>query len=149
MRARSLLVCSLLGAITLGIYTSAAAQTPSRRVFEVSMTSYKFEPNELRFNEGDTVVIRIKNNDSQRDQWHALTSRYLTDIPVTIRGDSREYRMGTAEGRRWIAVTEQGKQAEIEFVAQGRGSHAFICGVTDHAWRGQTGAFFIQPAGSP
>ncbi len=147
MRYRFVLIGLLLVAITLGFSKAVPAQTPTRRVIEVRMTSYKFEPNHVRFNEGDTVAIRLISADPERDQSHSIAARYLMNIPVTIRGESRDYRTGTFEGQRWINV-EQGKQVDIEFVATGRGSFPFICGITDHAWRGQTGAFFVQPTGS-
>ncbi len=136
-----LLIAAMLG--TLGAPAAAPAQAP-RKVFEITMTSFKFEPNQIRFNEGDTVVLRLINTD-QFGRPHDLASRYLLDIPLTIRGDGRE---DIVEGRKRIFV-DAGKRAEVEFVAKGRGSFAFICGLFAHAAQGMTGAFIVGPASSP
>lgn len=140
MKGRTWLVALLLVGITLGVSTVVAAQAPSRKVFEITMVSWKFEPNQIRFNEGDTVVLRLINAD-QAGRPHNVSSAYLLDVPLTVRGDGRE---GVSEGRKWVAV-DAGKQAEFEFVARGRGSFAFLCSLFDHASRGQTGAFFVLP----
>ncbi len=144
MRTRVLLTGLLVTAATLGITATVPAQTPSRKVIEVTTTSYKYEPNQIRFNEGDTVVIRLRNIDPV-GRAHNFSSAYLLNIPVTVRGDATQ---GTNEGRKWIAV-DAGKTGEFEFVAQGRGSFAILCSLFDHASRGHTGALFVQLAGSP
>ena len=144
MRYRFVLIGLLLVAITLGVSTSVPAQTPVRKVIEITMTSFKFEPNEIRVNEGDTVLIRLRNAD-QAGRPHAVASRYLVDIPLTVRGDGRQ---GVDEGRKFVQV-DASKQAEFEFVAQNRGSYAFICSVFIHSFAGMTGAIFVRPAGSP
>lgn len=142
MRFRVLLAMVLLVGVMLGVTKPVPAQTPSRKVIEVTMTSFKFEPSEIRVNEGDTVVIRLRNAD-QAGRRHNLASAYLLNIPLTLRGDGEE---GTNEGRKFVAV-EAGKQAEFEFVAKGRGSYAFICTVFDHAIRGQTGVLIVGAPG--
>jgi plastocyanin len=145
MMARLLLVSLLLVTVTLVTATAVPAQTPSRKVFEVTKTSWKYEPSEFRFNEGDTVVIRMRNVDPF-DRPHNIATRYWLDIPLTIRGDARQ---GISEGRKWVAL-DAGKSAEVEFVARGRGSFAILCSIFDHASRGQTGTFFVlPPATSP
>lgn len=138
MRKRMTLTGLLVAAATLGMAAGAPAQTPSRKIIEIVMTSYKYEPSQIRITEGDTVVIRLKNAD-QTGRRHNFSSTYLLNIPLTLRGDGEE---GTNEGRKFVAV-EAGKQAEFEFVAKGRGSYAFICTVFDHAIRGQTGALIV------
>ncbi|MDR7485574.1 MAG: cupredoxin domain-containing protein [Armatimonadota bacterium] len=144
MRAQHLLAALLIAGILIGLSTSAPAQTSTRKVFEVAMTSFKYEPNQLRFNEGDTVVIRLRNIDPF-GRPHQVASTYLLNIPLIVRGDAQQ---GINEGRKFVTV-EAGKQAEFEFVAQGRGSYAFICALFNHAINGQTGMLFVQPAGSP
>lgn len=140
MRFRILLAALLLAGLTLGTAKSVPAQTPSRRVVEVTLTSFKFEPNEIRVNEGDTVVIRLRNAD-QFGRPHDIASRYFMDIPLTVRGDGRQ---AVEEGRKYVRV-EAGRQAEFEFVAQNRGSYAFICSVFLHSFNGMTGAIFVTP----
>jgi uncharacterized cupredoxin-like copper-binding protein len=140
MRFRVLLAALLLVGVTLGVATAVPAQTPSRKVIEVTLTSFKFEPNEITINEGDTVVIRLKNADP-RGFPHDLASRYFVDIPLAVRGDGRQE---VAEGRKYVRV-DAGKQAEFEFVARNRGSYAFICSVFVHSISGMTGAIFVNP----
>jgi plastocyanin len=140
MTLRWLLESLLLVTVTLVTATAVPAQTPSRKAFEVTKTSWSYEPSEFRFNEGDTVVIRMRNVDPF-DRPHNISTRYWLDIPLTVRGDARQ---GISEGRKWVAL-DAGKSAEVEFVARGRGSFAIICSIFDHASRGQTGTFFILP----
>ena len=128
----------------LGTAVAVTAQTPSRKVIEVTMTSFKYDPNQIKVQEGDSVVIRLRNVDPF-GRTHNFSSAYLLNLPVAVRGDATQ---GTSEGRKWIAV-EAGKTGELEFVAQGRGSFAIICSLFDHASRGHTGALFVQSAGSP
>jgi plastocyanin len=139
MQARVVMAGLLAAAVILGMTTGVPAQTPPRRVIEVSMTSYKFEPNQIRVTEGETVVIRLKNADPVGRR-HNLASAYFANIPLALRGDGEE---GTTEGRKFVVV-DAGKQAEFEFTAKNRGSYAFICSLFDHAARGQTGVLLVQ-----
>jgi len=144
MATRALLGGLLVAAVVTWTAAAVVAQTPPRKVIEVTVTSYKYEPNQLRINEGDAVVIRLRNVDPF-GRAHNFSTAYLLNIAVTVRGDVTQ---GTSEGRRWIAV-EAGKTGEFEFVATGRGSFPIICSLFDHASRGHTGALFVQSAGSP
>lgn len=136
------LVGVLLVAITLGVATSVPAQAPARRVIDVTLSEFKFEPSQITFNEGDTVVIKLRNTGPRFP--HNFASRYLVNILLTVRGDARQ---GVSEDRKWVAV-DAGKSGEFEFVAQGRGSAALICSIFDHAERGMVGALFLKPSGS-
>lgn len=130
--------------IVAGTAAAVIAQPTSRKVIDVTLTSYKYDPNQIRINEGDAVVIRLRNVDPF-GRAHNFSTAYLLNIAITVRGDVTQ---GTSEGRRWIAI-EAGKTGEFEFVAQGRGSFPIICSLFDHASRGHTGALFVQSAGSP
>ncbi len=143
MKLRFLVVAALVVAVTLGISTAGTAQTSARKVIEITMTSFKFEPSVIQVNEGDTVVIRLRNADSRFP--HNVASRYFASLPLTVRGDGRE---GSAEDRKFVQV-DAGKAAEFEFTATNRGSYAFICGVFTHAFAGMTGQIYVRPAGSP
>ncbi|MGQ0571643.1 MAG: cupredoxin domain-containing protein [Armatimonadota bacterium] len=139
MRIRVLLTGLLAAAVALGPAATVPAQTPQKKTIEIVMTSYKFEPGQLRINDGDTVVIKLKNIDPI-GRAHNFSTTYLMNIPLTVRGDGDE---GTSEGRKWVRV-QAGKQAEFEFVAKGRGSFAFLCSLLDHADKGQTGILLVQ-----
>jgi plastocyanin len=141
---RRLQLLGLLVIVAMLLVPTAAPAQATRKVFEITMASFKFEPNLIRFQEGDTVVLRLINAD-QSGRAHDLASVYLLDIPLTIRGDGRE---SVSEGRKRIFV-DAGKRAEVEFVAKGRGSFAFICSLFAHAAQGMTGAFIVGPASSP
>ncbi len=145
MTFRPVLIGLLVVVVTLGMAAAVPAQTPARKVFEITMTSFKFEPSQITVKEGDTVVIRLKNGDDVRRFPHDMAARYFASIPITVRGDGTQ---AVGEDRRYVRL-DAGKQAEIEFVAAGRGSYAFICSVFTHAFAGMTGAIFVQPAGSP
>jgi plastocyanin len=144
MAVRALAIIALLALTTLGTAAAVRAQAPQRKVIEITTTSYKYEPSTIRINEGDTVVIRIRNIDPV-GRAHNFSTSYLLNVPVTVRGDATQ---GVSEGRKWIAL-DAGKSAEIEFVAQGRGSFAILCSLFDHASRGHTGMLFVQAPGSP
>ena len=144
MKVRVLVAAVLLAAVTLGISTVGIAQTPQRKVIEITMSSFKFEPSVIQVNEGDTVVVRLRNADAQ-GRPHNVASRYFADVPLTVSGDGQQ---DVAEGRKYVQVPA-GKQAEFTFVAQNRGSYAFICGVFIHSFAGMTGQIFVRPAGSP
>ena len=144
MKLRVLVVAALVVAVTLGISTAGTAQTSARKVIEITMTSFKFEPSEIRVNEGDTVVIRLRNGDDARRFAHDLASRYFVNIPLTVRGAQE----AVEEGRKYVRLTA-GQSAEIEFVAANRGSYAFICASFTHAFAGMTGQLYVRPAGSP
>jgi plastocyanin len=144
MFVRAATVLALLAAVTLGTAAAVRAQAPQRKIIEITTTSYKYEPNTIRFNEGDTVVIRMRNIDPV-GRAHNFSTAYLLNIPVTVRGDATQ---GVSEGRKWIAI-DAGKSAEFEFVAHGRGSFAILCSLFDHAAKGHTGMLFVQAAGSP
>ena len=138
MTVRMVGVAALVSIAILWPATPLLAQTAKKVVIEVKMDSFKFEPSQIRFNEGDTVVLRLVNVDG-RGRRHNLASAWLNNIPLTLRGDIQE---GSSEGRKWVVV-DAGKQGEVEFVARGKGSAAFICSLFNHAEQGMTGAFFV------
>ncbi len=142
---RGLVLGVLIGiTLTLSMPVAGSAQSTRRRVVEVVMTPFKFEPSQIRVNEGDTVVIRLLNADPA-GRVHNVASRYLLTLPLVLRGDAYQ---GVNEERRWIAV-DAGKRGEFEFVARGRGSYPFICDITIHAFLGQAGALFVDPGPIP
>jgi uncharacterized cupredoxin-like copper-binding protein len=138
MKVRFLIVALLLVTATLALAKPVPAQTGRRVVIDMKWDSFSFTPSQLKFNEGDTVVLKIANVDA-RGRRHNLASSWLNNVQLTTRGSVEE---GTSEGRKWVAVSA-GQQGEVEFVARGRGSAAFICSLFNHAEQGMTGAFFV------
>ncbi|MCL6553016.1 MAG: cupredoxin domain-containing protein [Firmicutes bacterium] len=133
-------VVLLAGLVTLATPARTPAQTRAPKVYEITMTSFKFEPNQIRVVEGDTVILRLRNADTERRFPHDIASRYFVGLPLTVRGAARQ---GEEEGRRFVRL-DVGQSAEVEFVAQQPGSYAFICSVFLHSWAGMTGALFVD-----
>ncbi len=140
MKVRVLVIGGLVGALLLALGVPAPAQT--KRLIKVNLSSWKFEPDILKFNDGDTVVLQLVNVDTQRP--HNIGSSYFSTVNLTVRGDGVQGT--TPDGWKRVQL-EPGKSAEVEFVAKGRGQASFICAVFDHATRGMTGAFIIWPPG--
>jgi plastocyanin len=134
----------LAAALTLGVAGRAPAAPAARRVIEILMTSFKYEPNQIALTDGETVTIRLKNGD-QFGRRHNFATAYLAGIPIVVRGEAVD---GTSEGRRYVTV-EAGKQADVEFTVRNRGSYAFLCTLFDHAEKGQTGTLVVRAAPAP
>lgn len=137
----------LVSLVLVGVMTMSAALVPvraqgHRRVFQITMVSYKFTPDLIQVNQGDTVVLQLSNEDLER-RTHSIAARLFIRIPVTARGS---FRTGIDDERRFFSA-EPGRRFEIEFVAQERGSFGFVCEIFDHGARGQVGAINVLPAG--
>jgi len=143
MRMRVALTLLVLAAVLIlpALTAPARAQSGARRVFQISMVSYKFSPALITVNRGDTVVLQVSNDDPERRN-HSIAARLFTQIEVKATG---QFRTGVGEERRFFAA-EPGQKFELEFVASQAGSFPFVCGVFDHGARGQTGAINILPA---
>ena len=134
---------TLVLAIVLVFGMGSSSPAKSVRTIKVSMVSYKFVPEILKFNEGDRVIIQLSNDDT-RPRAHAIASPYLSTVDLTVRGQAKV--LVTPDG--WKSVQlDQGQKAEVEFVARGHGQWVFICPVFNHASNGETGAFIVWPAG--
>ena len=141
MTGRVLATCVLAMVLLFGVSRPAPAQT--KRVIKINMSSWKFEPDIIKTNEGDTVVLQLVNVDSSK-RLHSIASAFLNTVNLTVRGDAVQGT--TPDGLKRVQV-EPGKTGEVEFVAKGRGQVGFVCTVFDHAERGMTGAMIIWPAG--
>ncbi len=140
MNVRVVFAGLLVVGLLLGGGSPAPAQT--KRVIKITMSSWKFEPNIIKLNDGDTVVLELVNVDPQRP--HNISSAFLNPVNLTIRGDGVQGM--SPDGLKRVQV-EAGKSAEVEFVARGRGQASFVCTVFDHASRGMTGALILWPPG--
>ncbi|HEY6102878.1 MAG TPA: cupredoxin domain-containing protein [bacterium] len=141
MRLRTILpALLLLAALIFPVVTTPARaqETGKRKVFQVSMVSWKFTPSIITVNQGDTVVLQIENEDPDKRN-HSIAARLFMRNQATATG---EFRTGTAEERQFFAV-EPGKKFELTFTASERGTFPFVCGVFDHASRGMTGAINV------
>lgn len=81
---------------------------PQERIIEVTASQWKFEPNEIVVNKGDTVILRITSSldaDPSFDAHGFLILGY--DVPNT--------------------VLPKGEVVEVKFVADKAGSYPFIC----------------------
>ncbi|HEY3248989.1 MAG TPA: cupredoxin domain-containing protein [bacterium] len=144
MRMRVMLAAGILAAVILisaGGQLRAFAQG-SRKVFQISAVSYKYTPNLISVNRGDTVVIQFSNDDPERRS-HSIAARWLVNLDVAARGT---FRTGVADERRFFA-TDAGQKFEIEFVASQAGSFPFVCGISNHGALGQSGAINVVAAG--
>ncbi len=133
----------LVAVIVIGASGVGQAQSRgSRKVFQMSAVSYSFIPSLITVNRGDTVVIQFSNDDTDR-RAHSFAARWLVNLDVVARGT---FRTGLADERRFFAA-DAGQKFEIEFVASQAGSFPFICGIFDHAARGEVGAINVVATG--
>jgi plastocyanin len=130
------------GALALALAVPGARPVrakDTRKVISIVAVSWKFTPDLITVNRGDTVVIQLSNEDPEKRN-HSFAARWLVDKPVTVRGEVA--REGVDDGRRFFAVAP-GQKLEFEFVASEAGSFPFVCGVFDHGARGQVGALNV------
>jgi plastocyanin len=129
----------ILTMVTMIKAVPAQAQAPAK-VFEITATSFKFEPNVITVTEGDRVVIRMRNADAQ-NRPHNIASRYFEGVSLSVRTGQQ----GSDEGRKSVQVPA-GQTSEFEFTASNPGSYAFICSVFIHSWAGMAGQLFVKRA---
>jgi plastocyanin len=130
----------ILTMVTMIKAVPAQAQAQPR-VIEITATSFKFEPSVITVTQGERVVIRLRNNDTERRFNHDIASRYFAAVPLTVRAGTE----GSDEGRKFVRVPA-GQTAEFEFTASNPGSYAFICQVFIHSFAGMAGQLFVKRA---
>jgi plastocyanin len=139
--ARLLVSVVLVVLILLATINSVPAQAQAQpKVFEITATSFKFEPNVITVNEGDRVIVRMRNADAQ-NRPHDIASRYFEGMSLSVRTGQQ----GSEEGRKFVRVLA-GQTSEFEFTASNPGSYAFICSVFIHSFAGMTGQIFVKRA---
>ncbi len=82
MKVRVLVTGVLVLVLLLGLSGTVSAQ--SKRVIKIALSSWKFEPDIIKFDQGDTVVLQLANIDPQRP--HNIASSYLNTVDFAIRG---------------------------------------------------------------
>jgi plastocyanin len=138
---RLLSTLSLVFLIMITMIRAVPAQAQAQpKVFEITATSFKFEPNAISVNEGDRVIIRMRNIDPQ-NRPHDMASRYFEGLPLTVRTGTQ----GSDEGRKYVRIPA-GQTSEFEFTAGNPGSYAFICSVLVHSFAGMAGTILVKRA---
>ncbi|HEV8354714.1 MAG TPA: cupredoxin domain-containing protein [bacterium] len=137
---RYVLIAAAISALLAAAGTGSQVHAQgTRKVISITAVSYKFTPNLITVNRGDTVVIQFSNDDTDRRFAHSFAARWLVNAQVTARGT---FRTGVADERRFFAA-DFGQKFEIEFVADQAGSFPFVCGIFNHGALGQTGALNV------
>ncbi|MGH2349294.1 MAG: cupredoxin domain-containing protein, partial [bacterium] len=123
----------LAAVIAVGLLLTAPAPAglaqaqDARKVVQVTAVSYRFTPNVITVNRGDTVVLQFSNEDTA-GRAHSFGAAWMVDLPVTSRGT---FQTGMSNGRRFF-VADVGQKFELEFVAAETGSFPFVCTVFGH-----------------
>jgi plastocyanin len=101
--------------------TESATQAPSGPVkeFTVDGSSYKFDPETITVNQGDTVKITFRDSGGPHD--------------LVIDG----YNVRTK-------IVTPGKEDSVTFVADKSGSFKYYCSVANHEALGMTGTLIVQ-----
>lgn len=93
--------------------------TGARKTFAVEGANYKFSPNTISVNMGDTVEITFKNSQGTHD--------FVID----------EFEVATNQ-------IGEGEEETIEFVADKKGTFEYYCSVGQHRANGMVGKLVVQ-----
>lgn len=113
------LVVLAVVAVLLGRSMMAPAK-PGVSAVTVEGTEYRFDPEELRVNAGETVRITFRNTGVIEHDW---------SVP--------ELEVGTS-------TVPAGQEATVEFRPRQRGTFEIICTVPGHKELGMTGTLIVQ-----
>jgi uncharacterized cupredoxin-like copper-binding protein len=111
---------------------SAAIDWSRAEAVTVTMTEYRFVPNQLRFRRGAVYRLRLENVGSELHEFTAPAFLAAIDLrdPAVL-----------AAGKNEIVVAP-GKAKDVYFVARQPGDYALTC--ADHDWAGMTGTIAIE-----
>jgi plastocyanin len=98
---------------------SSSATTGAVKEFTITASNYKFSPNTMSVNVGDTVKVTLKNSGGDHD--------FVID----------EFNAATKE-------LSNGESDTIEFVADKAGTYEFYCSVSNHRAMGMTGTLTVK-----
>ncbi len=103
---------------------TGAAQTPPRKVVEVTAKRFTFDPAEITVDEGTQLEIRLRSND--------------TTHGFRIKGTTTT-----------VTVPEGGEVVSVKFDATTPGRYEFACSkMCGAGHRGMKGAIVVKPRGS-
>lgn len=99
--------------------SDSAATEDSIKEFVVDGSNFKFEPSEIRVNEGDTVKVKFKNLSGHHD--------FVID----------EFNVATAQ-------TDGPSEETVTFVADKTGVFEYYCSVFGHKQLGMKGSLVVE-----
>lgn len=99
--------------------TMMESQDGKTKTFTIVGSNFKFSPNEMKVNKGDTVKVIFKSQGKSHN--------FVID----------EFKVKTAE-------LEEDKSEEVTFVADKTGTFEFYCSVGEHRSMGMKGSLIVQ-----
>lgn len=121
--ARTLLWGGLALLVLVGILLGRSLMAPAKPgvvAQTIEGSEYRFDPEELRVNVGETVRITFRNVGILEHDWS------VPDLDVTT------------------ATINAGQEATVEFRPQRRGTYEMICTVPGHRELGMRGTLIVQ-----
>ncbi len=114
-----LVIATFLLVLSMTIILTACS-VPQTRSFDMIGQDFRFSPDTLRVNDGDTVKINFSNPD---------VVPHLIDLPAF---------------NQHIALAPGG-EFTLEFLADKTGSFPFVCSVPGHEEAGMVGSVIVEP----
>jgi plastocyanin len=132
---QSPLVLALTGILFAGfvLFAPGLPATPATRSIPVKMGDYRFKPDTVRVQTGETVQLELTNTDS------------LTPHNFTLKAEAAGLNVDTE--------VSAGKTEVVDITPRAPGSYKFYCNkklifMKSHRDRGMEGTLVVAPAGS-
>jgi plastocyanin len=132
---QSPLVLALTGILFAGfvLFAPGLPATPATRSIPVKMGDYRFKPDTIRVQTGETVQLELTNTDS------------LTPHNFTLKAEAAGLNVDTE--------VRAGKTEVVDITPRAPGSYKFYCNkklifMKSHRDRGMEGTLVVAPAGS-
>jgi plastocyanin len=132
---QSPLVLALTGILFAGfvLFAPGLPATPATRSIPVKMGDYRFKPDTIRVQTGETVQLELTNTDS------------LTPHNFTLKAEAAGLNVDTE--------VSAGKTEVVDITPRAPGSYKFYCNkklifMKSHRDRGMEGTLVVAPAGS-
>lgn len=110
----------LVATIVLSQFLAAPSETKEDRI-DVEMRNFRFYPDRIQLETGESVTIRVYNNDS---------------APHTLTQDEYDIHIGTR-----TTPLQGGESASVSFTADRNGTFWFYCNVLGHSDRRGDGSY--------